>query len=361
MRLLSIFIGLIVISGVAWAQEIAPGDSCAPAETNFITLSGGPELGGNSYKIVCDGSTWNELFNAVGLDREIQFNSGGVLFSSSDLRFDSSGHLYSRFIETGFLRIQDDSPSVHLLDPANDMSWYVGNDAGKNFYVGSWDGATYRNRIWFQDSGNETFMDGELVLNGWGPASATLDVRGTGKFNSGLIVNENGGGGGDFRVEGDTQTHALFVDASSDNVGINQANPSVALDVVGDINYTGSIFDVSDIRLKENIEPIDDALAKLSTLSGFSFTMKDDPDAIVEYGVSAQDVQKVFPELVTVHDPDSGALGVSYNGLIAPMIEAIKEQQAKIEELKAENADLSSLAAKVDALEAQLLKLAEDQ
>ncbi len=122
---------------------------------------------------------------------------------------------------------------------------------------------------------------------------------------------------------------------SSGDVGIGTASPSVALDVVGDIHYTGVLQDVSDIRLKENIHPLDSPLKKITALNGFSFTMKGDPKHTVEYGVSAQDVQAVFPELVGVADPKNGTLGVNYQGLIAPMIEAIKIQQTQIEALEA--------------------------
>lgn len=102
------------------------------------------------------------------------------------------------------------------------------------------------------------------------------------------------------------------------------------------------IVDVSDIRMKYDIEPFDSPLHKLTSLNGFSFKMKGDESEQVEYGVSAQDVQKVFPELVAVVEPEQGTLGVNYQGLIAPMIEAIKEQQAQIEALKTKIEELEA-------------------
>lgn len=130
-------------------------------------------------------------------------------------------------------------------------------------------------------------------------------------------------------------TDPNFVFTSTGRLGLGTASPNVALHVVGDINYTGQIVDVSDIRLKENIRPLQSPLDKLTSINGFSFQMKGDPKHATEYGVSAQDVQKVFPELVSPVS-QNGTLGVNYSGLIAPMIEAIKEQQAQIEALKAE-------------------------
>ncbi len=112
-------------------------------------------------------------------------------------------------------------------------------------------------------------------------------------------------------------------------------DPTVALSVSGDINYSGSLTDTSDRRLKDNIRPLEGSLDKLMMLDGFAFEMKDDEKKQTEYGVMAQDVQKVFPELVHEIDKD-GHLGVSYNGLIPPIIEAIKELKAENEKLRAE-------------------------
>ena len=84
------------------------------------------------------------------------------------------------------------------------------------------------------------------------------------------------------------------------------------------------------------------ALHNLTLFCQALYKMKGDEKGTVEYGVSAQDVQQAFPELVHQVD-DNGTLGVAYDGLIAPMIEAIKE-------LKAEN---ESLKARLDAIEQQ--------
>ena len=74
-----------------------------------------------------------------------------------------------------------------------------------------------------------------------------VQFNGTASFTGGsigldggdIVVNESGNAN-DFRVEGDTQTHLLFTDGSADRVGINNATPSVQLDVVGDTLITGA-------------------------------------------------------------------------------------------------------------------------
>lgn len=147
----------------------------------------------------------------------------------------------------------------------------------------------------------------------------------------GIYINQTGPATNDWGIyQAGGQRNYL-----SGNLGINQTNPTVALSVTGDINYTGTLTDTSDRRLKDNIRPLEGSLDKLMMLDGFAFEMKNDPKKQTEYGVMAQDVEKAFPELVHTIDKD-GHLGVTYDGLIPPIIEAIKELKAENEKLRAE-------------------------
>jgi hypothetical protein len=109
--------------------------------------------------------------------------------------------------------------------------------------------------------------------------------------------------------------------------------------VQGDIEYTGTITDISDGRLKENIQRIENALAKVERINGVYFNMKDTPEQ-TEVGVIAQDVKEVLPEAVSIVDREKGYLGVSYPSLIPVLIEAVKEQQATIRILSEKVRDL---------------------
>ncbi|HAS42692.1 MAG TPA: hypothetical protein DCS93_19585 [Microscillaceae bacterium] len=140
-------------------------------------------------------------------------------------------------------------------------------------------------------------------------------------------------------------------------VGINNASPGVALDVDGDIEYTGSITDVSDRRLKENFLPIENALGRLKQLKGFTYNMKNDPQKVREYGVIAQDVQKVFPEMVKVIDREKGYLGVSYIQLVPVLLEAVKAQEAKITQMEKENKALKAKLQEMESLKTRLAKI----
>jgi hypothetical protein len=134
-------------------------------------------------------------------------------------------------------------------------------------------------------------------------------------------------------VANDTSTnetfYPLFTQQTSGTItasGISTSklsfNPSTGTLSATELNST------SDINLKENIRLIEDPLSKVLQLNGVEFDWKDNQQPSI--GVIAQELEKVFPSLVKTAENKS----VNYNGLIGVLIEAIKEQQKQIEELK---------------------------
>jgi hypothetical protein len=106
----------------------------------------------------------------------------------------------------------------------------------------------------------------------------------------------------------------------------------------GNINATGDIiaYFSSDVKLKDNISAIESPLEKISKINGVSFNWNDKQSVYEtgkkDYGVIAQEVEEVLPELVTTRD--SGYKAVRYEKIVPLLIEAIKEQQHQIDELK---------------------------
>lgn len=142
------------------------------------------------------------------------------------------------------------------------------------------------------------------------------------------------------------------------NVGIGMA-PSYKFFANGTVAGIGAYVNASDIRYKENVQPLTDVHDKISRLTGVSFDwrQKDYPDLnfeqIHDVGVIAQEVEKVFPEAVKTDK--KGYKSVAYSKLVAPLIEAVKELYAKVSgheaeivALKKENAELK---ARLDRLE----------
>jgi hypothetical protein len=116
----------------------------------------------------------------------------------------------------------------------------------------------------------------------------------------------------------------LVVDTPTGNVGIGTTTPGYDLDVAGDIYSTGNITAYSDKRAKENIEKIENALDKVCTLGGYTYTMKGQKYT----GLIAQEVLEVLPEAVTGSEETNYAL--AYGNMMGLIVEAIKELKQKI-------------------------------
>jgi exonuclease VII small subunit len=101
----------------------------------------------------------------------------------------------------------------------------------------------------------------------------------------------------------------------------------------GTATASGDVVAYSDARVKANIKPIDSSLEKVLKLTGVTYNRTDLEDKSTKIGFIAQEVEKVVPEVVT-YDSEKDRYGVSYGNVTALLVEAIKEQQTQIEELK---------------------------
>ncbi len=107
--------------------------------------------------------------------------------------------------------------------------------------------------------------------------------------------------------------------------------------VKGAVSASGDViaFQSSDERLKDNIQPIESPLEKIFQINGVSFDWNNKQDLYSgrDVGVIAQEIESVLPEIVQTRE--SGMKAVRYEKIVALLIEAIKEQQLQIDELKA--------------------------
>jgi hypothetical protein len=105
--------------------------------------------------------------------------------------------------------------------------------------------------------------------------------------------------------------------------------------IQGTIKATGDVtaFHSSDARLKDNITPIKGALDKIKTIGGYEFDWNNKSEHTGhDVGVIAQEIEFILPELVVTRD--NGYKAVRYEKIVALLIEALKEQQLQIDELK---------------------------
>ena len=112
------------------------------------------------------------------------------------------------------------------------------------------------------------------------------------------------------------------------NGGEKLATTTSGVSVTGTLS-AGEVTATSDERLKSDIQTIDNALDKVMNMRGVSYTKQAEKGV----GVIAQEIEKVLPEVVT----DGEYKAVAYGNIVGVLIEAIKEQQKQIDELKKDN------------------------
>ena len=180
--------------------------------------------------------------------------------------------------------------------------------------------------------------------------SSQVDATATTNFNSGIKTKLDAEGviSGSSQV---TRTLQQITDtgaSTSNAITISNATASTskttgALVVTGGIGTSGDIFaggDIvayasSDIRLKDNVELISNPLQKINQIGGYSFVWneeKQDTYKGKDYGVIAQEIEQILPELVDTRD--NGYKAVKYDKLVSLLIECIKDLSKQIEELK---------------------------
>ena len=169
-------------------------------------------------------------------------------------------------------------------------------------------------------------------------SNSYIDDKGTGS----LYVRGNAG------VYIQKYTGESMIDANADgavslyfNNSAKLSTTNTGISITGEISATGDIIAfASDERLKENIQPLENALSKVMQLSGFTYTFNEIGQSlgfdgkITYVGVSAQEVQSVLPEAVKPAPADSNYITVQYEKLVPLLIEAIKELKAEVEDLK---------------------------
>jgi len=129
------------------------------------------------------------------------------------------------------------------------------------------------------------------------------------------------------------------------------------VDIRGNLHATGNVT-TSDGRLKKDIQPLAHALDAILQLEGKTYRWKEDTTFAnkQDIGLVAQDVERIFPELVA--ENERGYKGIAYSKLTAVLIEAIKEQQNQITTLQQENQQLkSAMVEQMDALLARVAML----
>jgi len=216
---------------------------------------------------------------------------------------------------------------------ANNKVWNAGNDgSGSGLDADTLDGVQGSS---FLRSDTADTASGDITFSG---GTGAITITGGSDIRSATGANTwTGEQHGKMQYHNDSwyiQYHSGF------NIRNSTGNNRVYVDSSGNLTAHGNITAFSDIKLKKDIVTIENALDKINAMRGVYYTEIETDRA--RTGVIAQEVEKVLPEVVLeIEDcnPETGETdttkAVDYGNMVGLLIEAIKEQQQQIDELKA--------------------------
>ena len=247
--------------------------------------------GTDNEKLLVDAGTTisHTVINATGtindyLQTNIQNGSNGNKASSDVIATANNGSLSTVYIDMGINSQGYSNAASNILNGSNTAYLYA---TGSNFYIGN--GANNKDLIFFTNSSGTTGTNGteRVRVNSTATlpgANNTYDLGSTGKRWATIYAQ-------------------------------NALNTS------------------SDRRLKTNIVDLNYGLKEVLSMQPVIYNWKTTPNTDKKLGLIAQDVRKIIPEVVK-GDESKETLSIAYSDLIPVLINAIKEQQQQIDELK---------------------------
>ncbi|RYF86088.1 MAG: hypothetical protein EON98_04725 [Chitinophagaceae bacterium] len=271
-------------------------------------------LSNRKIVLYSDGTNPHQFYGFGVTPNELRYQSTANHVFYSALSAISSRELF-RVNANGRLGVGVSTPSCLLANTTDNI---VG---GTNVGLGAGSVAWQMNEAGYvqglYNASTATYANGLLVK-----------IAGT-TANHNLLDLSTGSG------QGSAGTSIMLVRADG-KVGIGTASPSQALSVVGNITATGTITSSSDIRYKTAIEPLSNVLLSVKKLQPIYYHWKVNKFPAMHFGnerqlgFSAQEVERLFPEIVQTDA--QGYKSVDYGRLTPVLVQAIKEQQARLDE-----------------------------
>jgi len=277
-----------------------------------------------------------EIANSLRLDaNEIITNSGTTLFIQSDNNSDLE-------MDGGTFRLDATNNRIGVGTASPDYRFSVNGLANLNEGVSS--GVALRvngaEALWYNGTyfswgfgGQDNFFNDPIGIGIADPVTR-LQVEGGGDAS---LTNHG------YFVMGSISGLNVVMDNNEILARDNGANSTLYIQTEGgstsfggDIYMNGTLLHSSDRRLKREIEPLAYGLNAITKLEPKMYYWKDKDQRYKSFGLIAQEVQDILPELVLERDMEDGYLAVNYTEIIPVLINAVKQQQQIIETLEAE-------------------------
>ena len=299
----------------------------------------------------------------------IQYNNAGAFAGVPDLIYSGSVLRATGSFSGSFNGVYNNLVSLNNNGPNSQFQILYGNGttvSGSNsIVINPSSGNILTNTLQTAGTGTSVTGSGQIFLNGGtsnciafngnGVGAPTLGSRSPGTKLE-LYIENPSAVGYSMGVKGGGTTslwHSVPFNSNTNFHEFYGGNVPVAnISGTGIISAVGNVIAfASDKRLKTNIKPIENPLDKVKSLNGFTYNWNDKAKALANYdteeslvGVFAQEIQEVLPEAVKLAPFDNDMTGnsisgenyltVQYDKIVPLLIEAIKDQQKQIDELK---------------------------
>ena len=341
--------GIDINSGSIDGTPIGANSASTIAGTT-ISATGNITVGGtvDGVDIAAFKTSFDNLSTDIVSDTSPQLGgnldvNGNDITSSGDLTLDASGDIIHDSDGANW-RLKDNGTQVlHISRPSGQVKFFSSvQDA--DIVFGGMDGTSSITALTLDMSeggdalfnSDAKFGDGQKVYFG---DSNDLEIYHDG---SNSIIKDGGTGNLQIRA---TNFNLLNADgnenymSANDNGNVNLyydnskklETTSSGVTVTGDVSAT-NFNSTSDATLKTNVETLTGSLDAVKSLRGVSFDWLENGGS--EIGVIAQEVEDVLPDVVNTNE--DGIKSVKYGNIVAVLIEAMKEQQAQIDELKSQ-------------------------
>ena len=310
-----------------WRKIIDSGNIASQSVSYASTAGSAPANGGNAAT-VSDGVYLSGTQTITGI-KYFQTNNGTSAVNNSN---SAALEAYSTGNNSAFM-------SFHR---GGHYAINMGLDSDNVFRIGGWSAGANRLQLNCDSgflavagnirSGADVYIDGNYGYGLVGLYSSTI-IQGIFAMGDAYKLSA-GGGAGNLYGLGWSHPNAGGQAANLSNHGLLvMSNGITQCALTNNIWASGDITAYSDARVKTNVEVIENAIEKIKAIRGVTFNRTDmEHDTKRHAGVIAQEILAVLPEVVTTNQ--DGMHSVAYGNLAGLFIEAIKEQQSQIEELK---------------------------
>lgn len=321
------------------AASASTGAFTTVGATGNITVGGtvdGVDIAARDAVLTSTTTTANAALPKAGGTMTGNISHGGdlTLDVAGDINLDADGaDINLKDGGTRFGILYNSSSNFHIEASVQDKDIkFLGNYGGSGITALTLDMSDAGTAIF---GGYAKFADSQRIVMG---AGSDLAIYHDG---SNSYVQDNGTGqlrldtnGTDVRItKTDSEYMGKFIADGAVELYHNNSKKfettSSGVTVTGDVNAT-NFNSTSDANLKTNVETLTGSLDAVKSLRGVSFDWLENGGS--EIGVIAQEVEDVLPDVVNTNE--DGIKSVKYGNIVAVLIEAMKEQQAQIDELK---------------------------